>query len=61
MYDIYVPLVSDADIKVPFEEAYELVIKGLAPLGEDYQNLLRRGRDERWIDVNETERTHSKA
>ena len=61
MYDIYVPLVSDADIKVPFEEAYELVIKGLAPLGEDYQNLLRRGRDERWIDVYETEGKRSGA
>ena len=51
MYDIYAPLVEDADIKLPFDEAYELVIKGLAPLGEDYQNLLRRGKEERWIDV----------
>ena len=42
MYDIYVPLVEDADIKKPFNEAYELVIEGLAPLGEDYQNLLRK-------------------
>ena len=61
MYDIYMPLVSDADIKVPFEEAYELVVKGLAPLGEDYQALLRRGRDERWIDVCETEGKRSGA
>lgn len=61
MYDIYIPLVSDADIKLPFEEAYELVVKGLAPLGEDYQNLLRRGRDERWIDVYETEGKRSGA
>ena len=61
MYDIYVPLVSDADIKLPFEEAYELVIKGLAPLGKDYQALLRRGKDERWIDVCETEGKRSGA
>lgn len=61
MYDIYVPLVSDADIKVPFEEAYELVIKGLAPLGKDYQALLRRGKEERWIDVYETEGKRSGA
>ena len=53
MYDIYVPLVEDADIKMPFDEAYELVIEGLAPLGEDYQNLLRKARAERWIDVYE--------
>ncbi len=55
MYDIYVPLVENADIKLPFEEAYELVIEGLAPLGEGYQNLLRQGRREGWIDVCENE------
>ena len=55
MYDIYVPLVEDADIKKPFNEAYELVIEGLAPLGEDYQNLLRKAREERWLDVYENE------
>lgn len=51
MYDIYVPLVEDAEIKLPFEEAYQLVIEGLAPLGEGYQNLLRKAKAERWIDV----------
>ena len=55
IYDIYVPLVENADIKLPFEEAYELVIEGLAPLGKDYQELLRKGRTEGWIDVYETE------
>ena len=61
MYDIYVPLVKDAEIKLPFEEAYELVIEGLAPLGEDYQNLLRKGRAEGWIDVCENEGKRSGA
>ena len=61
MYDIYVPLVEDAEIKLPFEEAYDLVVKGLAPLGKDYQDLLRRGKDERWIDVFETEGKRSGA
>lgn len=55
IYDIYVPLVENADVKLPFEEAYELVIEGLAPLGKDYQELLRKGRKEGWIDVYETE------
>lgn len=55
IYDIYVPLVENADIKLPFEEAYGLVIEGLAPLGKDYQELLRKGRTEGWIDVYETE------
>ncbi len=55
MYDIYVPLVEDCDIKLPFEEAYELVIEGVAPLGKEYQALLQKGKDEGWIDVYETE------
>ena len=61
MYDIYVPLVEDAEIKLPFEDAYELVVKGLAPLGEGYQNLLKKARAERWIDVCENEGKRSGA
>ncbi len=55
MYDIYVPLVENTDIKLPFEEAYNLIIEGLAPLGEGYQALLKKGREEGWIDVHENE------
>ncbi|MDE6691428.1 MAG: oligoendopeptidase F, partial [Clostridia bacterium] len=54
-YDIYAPLVGDAEVKMPYDEAYEYVIEGLAALGKDYQDLLRRGYKERWIDVEETE------
>ncbi|MBQ8295352.1 MAG: oligoendopeptidase F [Clostridia bacterium] len=61
MYDIYVPLVENADIKMPFEQAYDLVIEGLAPLGEGYQNLLRKGKEEGWIDVCENEGKRSGA
>ncbi len=61
MYDIYVPLVEDAEIKKPFEEAYELVVKGLAPLGKDYQALLKKARAEGWIDVCENEGKRSGA
>ena len=55
MYDIYPSLVEDADLKLSYEDAFELVLKGLSPLGEEYLSLLRRGRDEGWIDVCETE------
>ena len=61
MYDIFVPLVEEAEIKVPFEEAYNLVVEGLAPLGSDYQNLLRCGKEEGWIDVCENEGKRSGA
>ena len=55
IYDVFVPLVENAEIKMPFDGAYDLVIEGLAPLGEDYQNLLRKGKNEGWIDVCENE------
>ena len=54
-YDMYTPLVSGAEMKLNFDDAYEYVIKGLAPLGKDYQALLKKGYDERWIDVEETD------
>lgn len=54
-YDIYAPLVSGVDLKLPYDKAYEYVIKGLAPLGKEYQTLLKKGYDERWLDVEETE------
>ncbi|MDE6667102.1 MAG: oligoendopeptidase F family protein, partial [Clostridia bacterium] len=54
-YDIYAPLIAGVDVKYTYDEAYALVIKGLAPLGKEYQALLKQGYDERWIDVEETE------
>ena len=60
-YDIYAPLVEGVDVKYTYEEAYKLVIEGLAPLGKDYQALLKKGYDERWIDVEETEGKRSGA
>ena len=50
MIDVYVPAVSGFDIALPYEQAYDLVVESLAPLGSDYQETLRRARRERWID-----------
>ena len=60
-YDVYAPLVSDVEVKMDYDDAYAYVIKGLAPLGKEYQQLLKRGHDERWIDVEETEGKRSGA
>ncbi len=54
MYDIYAPLVEDAELSLEYDDAYDLVVKGLAPLGEEYTNLLLKGKNEGWIDVFET-------
>ena len=61
MYDIYAPLVADAEIKLPFDEAYDLVVEGLAPLGKTYQDYLRMGKANGWIDVCENEGKRSGA
>ncbi|MBR2337618.1 MAG: oligoendopeptidase F [Clostridia bacterium] len=61
MYDIYTPLVENADIKLDYEDAFKLVKEGLAPLGEDYGKLLQEAHDNGWIDVEETEGKRSGA
>ena len=55
MYDIYVPLVSEFDMKVPYEKAKEMTLQGLTPLGEEYLSVLRQGYDKRWIDAYENQ------
>ena len=55
MYDVYVPIVKDYDVKYTIEEAKELVLKAVEPLGTSYVNLIRKAFAERWIDVVENE------
>ena len=61
MYDLYVPLVPDMHIELPYQEARELVKNGLAPLGEEYAGLLEKAMASRWIDVYENQGKQSGA
>ena len=61
MYDLYVPMVGEADKKIPYEEGKKIVLEGMAPLGADYQALLEKGFNEGWIDVYENEGKRSGA
>jgi oligoendopeptidase F len=61
MYDLYAPLVADIKMEIPFEEAKDIVAKGLEPLGEDYQRVLQEGYRNRWIDIYENENKRSGA
>lgn len=61
MYDISVPIVEDAELKLSYEKAFDLVIDGLKPLGEEYSALLKEARDTGWIDVMENEGKRSGA
>ncbi len=61
MYDLYVPLVADYDENVTYEEAQELILEGLKPLGEEYLGILKTGFESRWIDVYENQGKRSGA
>lgn len=61
MYDVYVPLVSELDLKIDYEQAKKTVLEALRPLGDDYVSLLKKGFSEGWIDVYENEGKRSGA
>lgn len=61
MYDLYTPMVEGIDLTYSFEEAKEVVKKGLSPLGEEYLSILQEGFDNRWIDVYENQAKRSGA
>ena len=51
MYDMYAPLVKEYNKKYTYEEAKEMVLEALKPLGEDYITHLKELFDEGAIDV----------
>ncbi|MBN2227142.1 MAG: oligoendopeptidase F [candidate division Zixibacteria bacterium] len=54
-YDMWFPLVEGVDKEYTFEEAKELVLQALKPLGKEYVKNLDMGMNSRWIDVYETQ------
>ena len=54
-YDMYAITENYRPEKISFEDAFDLVAESLAPLGEDYVALINKAKNERWLDVCETE------
>lgn len=50
-YDVYAPLVGEVKVRYTYEQAQQMVLDAVKPLGEDYGNLVRQAFAERWIDV----------
>jgi oligoendopeptidase F len=50
-HDIYMPLVEEYNKKYTFQEAKEIIMEAIKPLGEDYVKQAQRGFEERWFDV----------
>ncbi len=61
MYDLYVPIVPEQELSMPYEEAKELVKKALAVMGEEYGKVLASAFENNWIDVYETKGKQSGA
>ena len=61
-YDLHVPLVQEVHLEIPYEQACAWVIESVAPLGAEYQGIVRRGLlEEHWVDVEETKGKRSGA
>src|SRR6266849_5138887 len=60
VYDFAIPLVT-VDKKYQYEEVLDWIVDAVAPLGPDYQALMRQGFASRWIDVYENEGKRSGA
>src|SRR6266540_4275163 len=60
VYDFAIPLVT-FDKKYNYEEVLDWIVEAVAPVGPDYQMLMRQGFASRWIDVYENEGKRSGA
>ena len=54
-YDLSVPLVPDMKKEIPYDDAVQIILKGLKPLGNKYLKDMKNGFDSGWVDVYETE------
>ena len=61
MYDLYTPLIKDVKMEVTYDEAKDYILKGLAPLGEEYNSILKEGFENRWVDIHENKGKRSGA
>lgn len=52
MYDMYVPL-TEKTVQIDYLDAQDIVIKSLSPMGNEYQSIVKKGFNEKWIDVYE--------
>jgi oligoendopeptidase F len=49
-YDLYTPMVQKVDMQFTVDEAQELLLKALKPLGEHYVPTVNKAFTDRWID-----------
>jgi oligoendopeptidase F len=48
--DLYAPIIPHVDLHYTADEAMNLTLQAVKPLGQDYVNILKSGFDNRWVD-----------
>ena len=61
LYDLHMPLIAGVSKDIQYDEAKQIVLDALSPLGEEYHNLLLKAFNEGWIDVCENKGKRSGA
>ncbi|MFX3624128.1 MAG: oligoendopeptidase F [Ectobacillus sp.] len=61
MYDLYTPLIKEAKMEVPYEEAQNILLEALAVMGQEYVDILKEAYENRWVDVYENKGKRSGA
>lgn len=62
LYDMYVPIISHVEMKMDYDKAEDLVIESVAPLGKEYQEILKNGlKKHKWVDRYENKNKRSGA
>ena len=51
IYDVYTKVIKNINKTYTFEEAKDIVLEALKPLGKEYNEVLKKAFNERWIDV----------
>lgn len=60
-YDMYVPVVQELDMKIPYDEGADMMLRSMAPLGDDYVAAVKQGLENRWVDIFENKGKRSGA
>ena len=50
-YDLYTPLTGSSGTQYTYEQAQQMVLEAVRPLGDSYSKIVREGFSSRWIDV----------
>lgn len=54
MYDVYVSPYKGSNKYIPYEDAKNIILEALRPLGDEYISIVKMMFEERWIDVYST-------